>query len=114
MIQGKILFIEDTKEDASNIGRMLRSLSLAGKFNDCSGIILGTWTNCNVNSKGFNNSNLTLEETFKEILLPHKKPIITNFRAGHNNPQAILAFGTKVIIDGDQKEIIFTESGNIE
>lgn len=110
--KGKILFMEDVGEAVYRVDRMLTSLSLAGKFDDCSGIILGTWTDCNPEEKGDGNIDLSLEEVFNEILLPYKKPIITNFRAGHNQPQPVLAFGTKVIIDADKKEIIFTESGN--
>lgn len=110
--KGKILFMEDVGEAVYRVDRMLTSLSLAGKFDDCSGIILGTWTDCNPEEKEDGNSDLPLDEVFKEILLPYKKPIITNFRAGHNNPHPVLAFGTKVIIDADKREIIFTESGN--
>jgi len=44
--KGKILFIEDVDEPVYRIDRMLTSLALAGKFNDCAGIILGTWVNC--------------------------------------------------------------------
>lgn len=35
-------------------------------------------------------------------------------RAGHNNPHPVLAFGTKIIINGDKKKVVFTESGNKE
>lgn len=110
--RGKILFMEDVGEAVYKVDRMLTSLALAGKFEDCSGIILGTWINCNPEEKDYGGTDLPLEEVFREILLTYKKPIITNFRAGHNNPQPVLAFGTKVIMDADKKEIVFTESGN--
>lgn len=112
--KGKILFIEEIGEPVHKIDNMLSSLSLAGKFKDCNGIILGTWPNCEPFERGDGMDDLPLQEVFKEILLPYKKPIISNFRAGHNNPHPVLAFGTKVIINSDKKEIIFTESGNKE
>jgi len=45
-VKDKILFIEDVHEPNYKIDRMLTSLSLANKFKDCSGIILGTFTGC--------------------------------------------------------------------
>lgn len=108
--KGKILFIEDTGEAVYRIDRMLTSLALAHKFDDCSGIILGTWTDCP--PKVDCEDDLPIMDVFREILLPYKKPVITNFRAGHNSPQPVIAFGTKVIMDSSNKKIIFTESGN--
>ena len=111
---GKILFIEEVDEPVYKIDRMLTSLALAGKFSDCEGIILGTWTNCEREKKGYENGyDLPLEEVFNNTLVKYNKPIITNFRAGHNYPQPTMAFGTFVEIDADKKEIIFTESGNV-
>ncbi len=112
-VKGKILFIEDVGEKTFRVDRMLTSLALAGKFKDCVGVILGTWISCaEEHDEHEGDSDLTLEEVFRDVIVPWKKPIIANFRAGHNFPQPTLAFGTKVIMDADKKEIIFTESGN--
>ncbi len=114
-VKGKILFIEDVGEKVYRIDRMLTSLALAGKFRDCVGVILGTWIDCEqeqIDSNANSDLTLTLDEVFRDILVPFNKPIITNFRAGHNFPQPTIAFGTKVIMDADNREIIFTESGN--
>ncbi|MEW6623384.1 MAG: LD-carboxypeptidase [Bacillota bacterium] len=111
--KGKILFIEDVGEKIYRVDRMLTSLALAGKFRDCAGVILGTWIDCpQEQGDREESSDLTLEEVFKDIIVPYNKPIIANFRAGHNFPQPTIAFGTRVIMDADKKEIIFTESGN--
>ena len=107
-VKGKILFIEEIGEPVHKVDYMLTSLSLAGKFDDCSGIILGTWPFCDPEERDEGLSDLPLSEIFNEILLPYKKPVITNFRAGHNNPHPVLAFGTKVALDADKKEIVFT------
>lgn len=113
--KGKILFIEDVEEPVYKIDRMLTSLSLAGKFHDCEGIILGTWANCVQEDKSSNDEtyDLPLEEVFINTLGKFKKPIITNFRAGHNWPQPTLPFGTRVRMDAGKKEILFLESGNV-
>ncbi|KUO51217.1 MAG: hypothetical protein APF76_17180 [Desulfitibacter sp. BRH_c19] len=112
--KGKLLFIEDVGEKVYRIDRMLTSLALAGKFRDCLGVILGTWIDCVSEQRGDEGgADLSLEEVFMDIIVPFNKPVITNFTAGHNFPQPTMAFGTRVIMDADKKEIIFTESGNM-
>lgn len=108
----KILFIEEVGEPIYKIDRMLTSLALAGKFKDCFGIILGTFTDCQREKKAYEGGlDLPLEEVVENTLLRYGKPIIYNFKAGHSFPQPTLALGTQVIIDADLKEVVFTEAG---
>lgn len=110
--KGKILFIEEIGEPIYKVDRMLTSLALAGKFDDCAGIILGTFTRCEREKKSYEGGlDLPLEEVVENTLLNYNKPIIYNFKAGHNFPQPTMAFGTKVVIDADLKQVIFLESG---
>lgn len=112
--KNKILFIEDVGEPIYKIDRMLTSLSLANKFKDCAGIILGTFINCNREKKDYEGGlDLTLEEVIENTLVPFNKPIIYNFKAGHNFPQPTLPFGTLVSIDSYYSSVIFKESGCI-
>lgn len=107
--KGKILFIEDTDEKPYRLDKYLSSLSLAGKFKDCAGIILGTWANC-VDSPGDNQEykdNLTLHEIFEEVIAPHKKPTINNFRAGHIYPQLTIPMGTTAYLNASYKTVSF-------
>ena len=110
--RGKILFIEEIGEPVYKLDRMLTSLALAGKFHDCAGIILGTFVNCEREKKAYEGGlDLPLEEVVDNTLVKYKKPIIYNFKAGHNFPQPTMALGTKVRIDADMKEVEFLESG---
>jgi len=110
----KILFIEEVSEPAYKVDRMLNSLALAGKFRDCAGIILGTWSGCRAEKKGsYDGQDLPLQTIFQEIIAPFNKPTIQNLRAGHNYPTATLAFGTKVRIDTEVPELVFLEPGNL-
>lgn len=109
--KGKILFIEDVGEKNYKIDRMLTSLALAGKFNDCNGVILGTWSGCTPDARN-GISDLDLLTIFKEIISPYNKPTIMNFRAGHNYPQPTFPLGTLVKLNAAEKEIHFLESGN--
>lgn len=111
--RGKILFIEDTHEQVYKIDRMLTSLKLAGKFTDCAGIILGTWSDCNPEFKYNKQKDLDLDLVFDEIIVPMDKPTLKNFRMGHNYPQPTLPLGAIIHIDTSNKTIIIKESSNL-
>ncbi len=93
----KILFIEDVDEEPYRIDKNLTALSLAGKFRDCAGIILGTFERC----EEVDHPTLTLEEIFAETVLPWNKPTILNFRAGHIYPQSTFPMGAQIRLDAD-------------
>ncbi len=105
--KGKILFIEEVSEPNYKIDKMLTALSLAGKFDDCEGIILGTFNDCIPENKGYGGTDLDLDTIFKEVLIPFGKPILANLRAGHNFPQPTLAFGRIVHLDATEQIIEF-------
>ena len=105
---GKLLFIEEVDEIPYKLDRALTALSLAGKFKDCSGIILGTFTNC-MNSDHSTNGNTAagdstsqIMDIIKEIVLPWEKPTLFNLRAGHIYPQCTLPLGAIVRIELDR------------
>lgn len=124
--RGKILFIEEVGELPYRVDRSLTALALAGKFRDCAGIVLGTFTNCqepaicsSPHATGAPKTriassapdepdapaaaaSLTLEEVFREIIMPWRKPTIANFRAGHVEQQSTVALGEKVSFDTDK------------
>ncbi len=112
-VKDKILFIEDTNEACYVVDRMLTALALAGKFKECAGIILGTWSGCTPEIKSsYEGTDLTLETIFEEVIKPFNKPTLMNLQAGHNCPQITLSFGTRVRINTENLEIRFLESGN--
>ncbi|MGB4439149.1 MAG: LD-carboxypeptidase, partial [Sedimentibacter sp.] len=82
--KGKILFIEEVGEPIYKIDRMLTTLALSGKLEQCEGVILGTFVNCEREKKAYEGGlDLTLEEVVKNTIVPFNKPIIYNFKAGH-------------------------------
>lgn len=111
-VKDKILFIEEVNEPIYKIDRMLTSLALAGKFEECKGVIFGTFTGCERETKAYDGGlDLTFEEVIINTVVPFNKPIIYNFKAGHSFPQPTLPFGTRVKIDGENKKVLFLESG---
>ncbi|WP_051280504.1 S66 peptidase family protein [Anaerovorax odorimutans] len=107
--KGKILFIEDVDEKHYRLDKGLTALALAGKFQDCKGIILGTWSDC-CDPDLKDEDNLTLTQIFNEVIAPFKKPTINNFRAGHIYPHISIPMGTKVRLDADNGIVTFLES----
>ena len=108
-----ILFLEDVGERPYRLDRNLTALALAGKFRDCAGILLGTFTDCEEpphddpsDSSVISDRTLTLQQIIEEVILPYKKPTLLNYRAGHMYPQSTLPMGAEISIDPVQKRIL--------
>ena len=104
--KNKILFLEEVEEVPYKIDRMLTQLKQSGKLKDANGIILGSFTNCIASN---NKKSLSLQEVFKEIILPLKKPTISNLACGHCMPTLTLPLGAKVFLDANNKKIKLIE-----
>ncbi|QZY54445.1 S66 peptidase family protein [Crassaminicella profunda] len=98
--KGKILFIEDIGEKPYSIDRMLTQLALAGKLENCEGIILGDFADCE-DDEGF-----TSFEVLENIIKPFGKPTVYNFRSGHCEPMITLPLGRVCELDATNKKII--------
>ncbi|WP_223700051.1 S66 peptidase family protein [Sutcliffiella deserti] len=88
--KGKILFIEDINTPSNTIYRYLSQLSLAGKFDDCVGIIMGECTNCTVSY------GKSYDDLINEWLLPLGKPLMTNLATGHGYYKTTIPIGVMV------------------
>jgi len=91
---GKIFFIEEVGTNPPRTDRMLNGLRLAGKFEQCVGVIFGDFTNCNPIDPAF---SLTIDEILHNLNL--KVPAVYNFPCGHILPTASLPFGSKAQLD---------------
>lgn len=96
--KGKLLFLEDVGEKVYRIDGMLTQLRNAGKFRDCAGVILGDWTDCPPEDP---ERSLTLEEVFRELIVPAGKPVIAGLACGHSLPNLSLPLGTMAAMDAD-------------
>jgi muramoyltetrapeptide carboxypeptidase len=104
--RGKILFFEDIDEEPYRVDRMLTQLRLAGKFEECEGILLGDWNNC-VPKEG--DRSLELLEVFTDLLVPTGKPVLMGFQAGHCHPTITLPLGVEAILDADALSLEMVE-----
>ena len=104
--KNKILFLEEVDEVPYKVDRMLTHLKQSGKLKEANGIILGAFTNCIAPN---NKKSLSLQEVFNEIILPLKKPTISNLACGHCLPTLTLPLGEKVLLDANNKKIKILE-----
>ncbi|MCL2437413.1 MAG: LD-carboxypeptidase [Clostridiales bacterium] len=112
----KILFIEEVSEMPYRLDRALTALALAGKFENCAGIILGTFAECEAPASEASSPNsvtseesLTLRQIFDEVVKPFNKPTILNFRAGHVYPQATIPMGAPLKLDATNGRLVFLD-----
>ena len=103
----RILFIEEVGERTYAVDRMLTQLRLAGKFDECAGIIFGDFADCPVEYPAF---GLTLEEIIRDVVVPCGKPIISGLRCGHCTPTLTLPFGVLCHMDADRCALTVLES----
>ncbi|MBA5851395.1 LD-carboxypeptidase [Clostridium sp. cel8] len=92
----KILFIEDVNEEPYKIDKMLTQLILSNKLQECSGIILGQFTNCTLSNY---ERSFTLDEILEDRVISIGKPTIINFQCGHSYPRLTIPIGANVSID---------------
>ncbi len=100
--RGKLLFLEDVGEKTYRVDGMLTQLRNAGKFDDCAGVLLGYWTDCPPEDP---QRTLTLEEIFKEVILPAGKPALTGLACGHSLPTMSLPLGAMARMDAEAKTL---------
>lgn len=109
--KGRIIFIEEVGERTYCVDRMLTQLRLAGKFDDCAGVVFGDFADCPVEYPEF---GLTLEEIIRDVVAPCGKPVFTGLRCGHCTPKLTLPFGVKCRMDADQCTLTVLESAVTE
>jgi muramoyltetrapeptide carboxypeptidase len=85
--RGKIIFLEETHEPSNIVYRYLTHLKLAGKFDDCAGIVMGECTGCQVSY------GQSYKSVIDEILSPLGKPLMTNVATGHGTYKAAIPIG---------------------
>jgi len=90
----KVVFLEDIGEEPYPVDRMLTQLLLSGCMHKASGIILGNFTNCDIDNKEITAENsLSLSDVFMDRLGHLNIPIIAGFSFGHIQNQAIFPIG---------------------
>ncbi|MDX1772050.1 MAG: LD-carboxypeptidase, partial [Planococcaceae bacterium] len=101
--EGKILLLEDTHEPINTVYRYINHLKLAGKFDDCIGILMGECSNCEIAY------GKTYNDLIDEVLVPLGKPLISNLATGHGPLKAAIAIGTSLTMNTETLTLTVTE-----
>ncbi len=107
-MKDKILLLEEIGEAPYRIDRMLNQLRLNKVFNQVSGIILGTFVDCN--EKDPTKKTLTLSEVIEEYFAHLKIPIVYNFRHGHIKDNITVPLGINLRVNANKSCVEYLES----
>ncbi|UOY92676.1 LD-carboxypeptidase [Ectobacillus sp. JY-23] len=99
--RGKILLLEDIGEVPYRIDRMLNQLRLAGKFDDCVGILLTDFYDCEADGK----PSLSMEEIVYTHIVPYGIPILSGFPIGHCTPNIGIPLGSYATMNGQSRTL---------
>ena len=108
-LNNKILLLEEINEPPYKIDRMFNQLRLNKVFDKVSGIILGSFVDCNEPDKG--KKTLTLEEVWSDYLSSIKIPVINSFPHGHIKDMVTVPFGIRIKLNTTKGNLEFLESG---
>lgn len=109
--EGKILFVEEVREDIYRVDRMLNQLKLAGILDQIAGFIFGQCTKCTAGED--NQPSLTLQEVLSDCIQPLGIPAWYGSMIGHIPDKFTLPLGVEVEIDADFGTIRMLESAVI-
>ncbi|WP_128548059.1 S66 peptidase family protein [Larkinella soli] len=104
--RGSLLFLEDVREDIYRMDRMITQLKLAGVLDQISGFIFGKCTNCD---PGGSYGSLTLEDVFRDHILPLKKPAYAGAMIGHITHKFTVPLGVEAEMDAEAGTIRLLE-----
>ena len=106
-MKGRILFLEDVGEKAYALDRSLVHLRDSGLLEQCAGIILGTWQDCDAPQ------NMELDWIFRELFEPLGIPVIKNVQCGHSVPSLSIPLGFRAkIVSQPENCGVFFHSGD--
>ncbi|UJL46718.1 LD-carboxypeptidase [Virgibacillus sp. NKC19-16] len=101
---GRILLLEDTHEPVNTVYRYMNALKLAGKFEDCIGIVMGECPECPVSY------GVTYEDLINNFLVPLGKPLMTNVATAHGAYKATIPIGATVNLNTINNTLTVMES----
>ena len=105
--KGKILFLEETKEEPYRIDRMLTQLKLAGVLNQLKGLAIGKFVKCEAEEplKAF-----TFMQVLEQHIKPFNIPAFYGLMTGHIENKLTLPVGAEVSLDADTGTIKLNET----
>jgi len=111
VFKGRILFFEDVDEVPYRFDRMLTHLLNAGLLQQVAGVAIGINAECgDPKAKRSKEYRQTLEDVFRERLLPLKVPVVAGLPFGHIPLNATLPVGVRAKLDAGKGDLLVTEA----
>jgi muramoyltetrapeptide carboxypeptidase len=108
--KNRILFIEDLDEVPYRFDRMLTQLLNAGLLQQVAGIAIGINANCrDPKARNASEYRQTLEDVFRERLLPLGVPVVMGLPFGHIPLKATLPVGVRATLDAVAGDLTIDE-----
>ncbi len=111
--KGKILFFEDVSEKPFRLDRMLTQLLNAGILAQVAGVAVGMNKDCESDAKPGGEYRQSGAGVIAERLASLRVPVVTGLPFGHVDLNATLPVGARARLDGDNGDLIITESAVI-
>jgi muramoyltetrapeptide carboxypeptidase len=103
---GKILFLEDVNEYLYNIDRMMIQLKRSGKLKNLTGLIVGSFSDCQDNQVPFGK---TAYEIIQEAVEDYDFPVCYGFPVGHEVDNWAMPCGRAVRLLVEEYEVSLKE-----
>jgi muramoyltetrapeptide carboxypeptidase len=97
-LAGRLFFFEDVNESPARIERYLAQLKQAGLLDDVTGFFIGTAPYDEADRDRF----LTLEQVYRDLLLPFDKPLVYGLPIGHEPSPIPIPMGVTAVLDADR------------
>ncbi len=107
--EGKILFLEDIREEPYNIDRFLTQMLLAGKLQKAKGIILAEFIDCRPgeSSREVMELNHSVEFILRDRLSKLGIPVVYGMRFGHGREQFTIPIGVTASLEANRNKVRF-------
>jgi len=102
----KILFFEEIDEHPYKIDRMLKQLELAGKFENCRGIIIGYIGTLDAKRNFFPDYSFLTRQVLEMNLGKLGIPVVINLPFGHNKKFMTLPLGIEGVLNTEVQEFL--------
>ena len=102
---GAILLLEDLAEQPYRLDRMWTHLELAGVFRQISGVVLGSFADCEQRDASY-----TGADVLRDLAVATGLPCAAGFPIGHGNINEPVPLGVRVRLDADARRLTFLEA----
>jgi muramoyltetrapeptide carboxypeptidase len=102
--KGKIFLLEEVHEPTDTIYRYLTQLLMAGKFQDCIGVVIGECTDCPISY------GTSFGDLINNLIVPLGKPLMTNLSTAHGYYKAAIPIGATANLNTVNNTLTVTET----